>query len=109
MAFTLWVVTLYLPLMVSRRRYSSEVESKSDWIAATGLRTVRDDAGDVGIPPDMLANQDLSLMARGLYALLLARQGAPIDPYDDAVESKVDLAAAIEELLAAGLAVRVAP
>ncbi len=48
-------------------------------------------------------------MARGLYALLLAQQGAPIDPYDDAVESPVDLAAAIEELITAGLAVRVAP
>lgn len=47
-------------------------------------------------------------MTRGLYALLLTRQGAPIDPYDDAVESPVDLAAAIEELIVAVLAVRVA-
>ncbi|WP_159084962.1 hypothetical protein [Planctomonas deserti] len=85
------------------------MESASDWIAGAGLRAVRDDAGDVGIPPDILADQDLSLMARGLYALLLAQQGAPIDPYDDAVESPVDLAAAIEELITAGLAVRVAP
>lgn len=45
-------------------------------------------------------------MARGLYALLLAQQGVPIDPYDDAFESTDYIAAALEELIAAGLAVK---
>lgn len=83
-------------------------ERPSDWIAAAGLRAVEADAGDVGIPPDVLADQKLSLLARGLCALLLAQQGQPVDPYEEAFESEEDLAGAIDELLAAGLAVRVA-
>lgn len=83
-------------------------ERPTDWIAASGLRAVEADASDVGIPPDVLADQELSLMARGLYALLLAQQGQPVDPYDEAFESEEDLTGAIDELLAAGLAVRVA-
>lgn len=67
------------------------------------------DVADVEISHDVLADQDLSLMARGLYALLVAEQGRPVDPYDEAFESREDLAAAIEELLRAGLAVRLTP
>ena len=79
----------------------------SDWIAAAGLRAVETDVGEVDMPSDVLANQDLSLMARGLYALLLAQQGQPIDPYEDAYESDEEIAAAIEELIGYGLAIRV--
>lgn len=83
-------------------------ERPSDWIAAAGLRAVEADASDVGIPPDILTDQEYSLMAPGLYALLLAQQGQPVDPYEEALESEENLAGAINELLAAGLAVRVA-
>jgi hypothetical protein len=77
------------------------------FIAAAGLRRVVADAADVEISPDVLADQDLSLRARGLYALLVAGQGRALDPYDEAYESEEDLAAAIDELVRAGLAVRV--
>jgi hypothetical protein len=83
-------------------------ERPSDWIAAAGLRVVEADASNVGVPPEILADQQLSLIARGLYALLLAQQGQPVDPCEEAFESEEDLAGAIDELLAAGLAVRVA-
>mgnify|MGYP003512067321 CR=1 FL=1 len=82
-------------------------ERPSDFIAAAGLRRVVADAADVEISPNVLADQGLSLRARGLYALLVAEQGKPVDPYDDAYESEGDLAAAIDELIRAGLAVRV--
>lgn len=93
--------------MVDAERYRSRVsERPSDFIAAAGLRSVVDDPADVDVSLDVLADQDLSLIARGLYALLVTEQGNPIDPYEDALESEEDLAAAIEELIAAGLAVR---
>lgn len=99
----LWVV-----LVLAFAGYGASMrERPSDFIAAAGLRRVVADAADVEISPDVLADQDLSLMARGLYAVLIAEQGKPVDPYDDAFESSADLAVAIEELLAAGLAVRV--
>ncbi|APZ34266.1 hypothetical protein BOH66_08430 [Microbacterium aurum] len=94
-------------LMVAFSRYVPGVsERPSDFIAATGLRRVVADSADVEISPDVLADQDLSLIARGLYGLLIAEQGRPIDPYDNAYERDEDLAAAIEELIVAGLAVR---
>jgi hypothetical protein len=97
-------------LVLASARYGARVsERPSDLIAATGVRPVVANTADVDIPSDVLADQDLSLMARGLYALLVAEQGKPVDPYDDAFESPEDLAAAIEELIAAGLAVRVTP
>ena len=99
--------TLLLVLMVAFSRYVPGVsERPSDFIAATGLRGVVADSADVEISPDVLADQDLSLIARGLYGLLIAEQGRPIDPYDNAYERDEDLAAAIEELIVAGLAVR---
>lgn len=102
--------TLPLVLMVAFSRYVPGVsERPSDFIAATGLRRVVADSADVEISPDVLADQDLSLIARGLYGLLIAEQGRPIDPYNDAFESDEDLGAAIEELIASGLAVRVYP
>lgn len=77
--------TLLLVLMVSFSRYVPGVsERPSDFIAATGLRRVVVDAADVENSPGVLADQDLSSMARGLYALLIAGQGRPIDPYDNA-------------------------
>jgi len=63
---------------------------------------------DAEISLDVLADQDLSLKARGLYALLVAELGRPIDPCEDAVESYEGLAAAIDELIRPGLTVRVA-
>lgn len=78
-----------------------------DWIAAAGLRRVDSDATHTAIPASVMADMSLSLEARGLYALLLPYQGQPIDPYDDAVEDDDVIAAAIEELIAAELAVRV--
>ncbi|WP_286299424.1 hypothetical protein [Microbacterium suwonense] len=56
----------------------------------------------------MLNDVELSLAAKGLFALLVASQGQPIDPFDDALEDNADISAAIDELLGAGLAVRVA-
>lgn len=95
--------------MVAFSRYVPGVIGRpSDFIAAAGLRRVVVDAADVELSPDVLADQGLSLRARGLFALLVAEQGRPIDPYNDAYESDEDLGAAIEELIAAGLAVRVA-
>jgi len=95
--------------MLAPNDYGASVsEQPSDFIAAAGLRRVVDDAADVEISPDVLADQALSLMARGLYALLVAEQGKPVNPYEDAYESDENLAAAIEELIEAGLAVRVA-
>lgn len=99
--------TLLLVLMVAFSRYVPGVsERPSDFVAATGLRRVVLVAADGEITPDVLADQDLSLMARGLYALLVAEQGRPIHPYEDAFEGEEDLAAAIEELIVAGLAAR---
>ena len=93
--------------MIAFSRYVPGVsERPSDFVAANGLRRVVVDAAEVVISPDVLAVQGLFLMARGPYALVIAEQGRPIDSYDNAYESDEDLAAAIEELIVAGLAVR---
>ncbi|MBF0671783.1 MAG: hypothetical protein IR160_04270 [Salinibacterium sp.] len=80
---------------------------RSDWIAPTGVRAVEVDALDTAIPDSALSDPRLSLAAKGLYALLLAYQSQPIDPYDDAIEDEADIRAAIEELIESGYAVRV--
>ncbi|BDZ39351.1 hypothetical protein ACFPJ2_08445 [Microbacterium suwonense] len=80
----------------------------SEWIAARGLRPVSADPSELGIPDHVLNDVELSLAAKGLFALLVASQGQPIDPFDDALEDNADISAAIDELLGAGLAVRVA-
>lgn len=79
----------------------------SDWIAATGLWPVHADQADAIIPDHVLADPGLSLLAKGLFALLVAEQGRPVNPYDDAYEDASDIAGAIEELIEAGLIVRV--
>jgi hypothetical protein len=79
----------------------------TDWIAATGLRAVDSDATSTLVPTGLMDQLDLSLIARGLYALLLVEQGAPVDPFENALDDETEIAAAIEELVAAGLAVRV--
>ncbi|WP_298868484.1 hypothetical protein [uncultured Microbacterium sp.] len=82
-------------------------ESNSEWIAVTGLWPVHADVSDATIPDHILADPNLSLMAKGLFALLVAEQGRPVNPCDDAYESPEDIANAIDELVAAGLAVRI--
>lgn len=79
-----------------------------DWIAATGLWPVREDMADVVVPDHVLAAPDLSLMAKGLFALLVAHQGRPVNPFDDPYEDLADIQAAIDELIKNGLAIRVA-
>lgn len=77
-----------------------------DWVAATGPRLVSDDPEDYAIPEAVLGNAALSLTAKGLYALLLTGRGQPINPYEGAFEDPEDIRAAIDELIHAGLAVR---
>lgn len=68
---------------------------RSEWIAAAGLRRVDVEAETALIPEDVLADPELTLTAKGLYALLLAEQGRPVNPLDDAIESESEIAAAI--------------
>lgn len=79
----------------------------SDWIAATGLRAVDADPEMTAIPDAVLGDPHLSLLAKGLYALLLSYSGRPIDPYEDAIEDPTEISLGIEELIAAGHAVRI--
>lgn len=79
------------------------------WIAARGPRAVTDDAEDTAIPYAVLDDPNLSLIAKGMYALVLSYQGQPVNPYEDAIEDAEDIRAAIDELLNAGLVVRVQP
>lgn len=80
-----------------------------DWIAATGPRAVSGRAEDTAIPHAVLGDSRFSLIAKGLYALVLAEQGQPINPYEDAIEDVEDIRAAIDELVEAGLVLRVQP
>lgn len=57
-----------------------------DWIAATGPRAVSGRAEDTAIPHAELGDPRFSLIAKGLYALVLAEQGQPFNPYEDAIE-----------------------
>ena len=78
------------------------------WIAMAGVRLYQQGAETTDIIPDnVLADPRLSLVAKGLYALLLTHQGEPIDPYDDAIESAGEIRGAVDELIAAGYAVRI--
>lgn len=54
-----------------------------------------------------MSGPQLSLAAKGLYALLLTYQGRPIDPFDDALEDESKIRQTIDELIASGDAVRV--
>jgi len=78
----------------------------ADWIAPPGLRAVEPDPDDAAIPAEVLGSRSLSLIAKGIYTLALAYQGRPVDPYEEAVEDPSDIAAGIEELIEAGLIVR---
>lgn len=80
---------------------------QSDWITATGLRAVEADPETIAISDTVLGDPSLSLIAKGLYALLLNYPGQPIDPYEDAIEDPAEISAGIEELIVAGHAVRV--
>lgn len=79
----------------------------TDWIAVTGLHRLEPNATTTALPTDVMNDPNLSLEARGLFALLLSYRGQPIDPYDDAIEDAATIAGAIEELIAEGYAVRV--
>ena len=80
----------------------------SDWIAATGPRRVIENPEDTAMPASVLTDPRLSLMAKGLYAVVLAEQGRPINPYEGAFEAVEDIRAAIDELVSAGLVIRTA-
>lgn len=88
--------------------YREGVTTKAQWIAAVGLWPVRDDPSEAVIPDHVFADPDLSLLAKGLFAVLIAEQGKPVNPYEDAHEDASDIAAAIDELVDAELAVRLA-
>lgn len=83
------------------------MSAPSDWIAARGLRRVSADPTELVIPDHILKDADLSLTAKGLFALLVISQGQPVDPFGDACEDRAEITAAIDDLVAAGLAVRV--
>lgn len=78
-----------------------------EWIAANGPRLVSDDPDDTAIPDTVLNDPNLSLAAKGLYALVILRQGQPPNPYEDAFEDTATIRGAIEELVSAGLVSRV--
>lgn len=84
------------------------MSTNEDWIAATGPRAVSENAEDTAIPYAVLDDPNLSLIAKGLYALVLTGQGQPINPYEDAVEDVEDIRSAIDGLVEAGLVIRVA-
>lgn len=79
-----------------------------EWIAATGPRIVSDAPEDNAISDAVLRDAKLSLIAKGLYALVLTQKGQPINPYEDAFEDVEDIRAAVDELVEAGLILRVA-
>ena len=81
--------------------------TQSDWIVSTGLRAVEADSEMTAMPDTVLGDPRLSLIAKGLYAILLSRSGQPLNPYKDAIEDPAEISVAIEELIAAGQAVRV--
>jgi len=95
-----------LALKLGRDGTVGKVTEHEVWIAATGVWPVHDDIADAVIPDRVLNDPALSLTAKGLFALLVAMQGQPVNPYDDAYESPAVIAAAIDELVSAGLAVR---
>lgn len=82
--------------------------SMQDWVAVVGLRLFDPEATTTDVPGAVMNDPGLSLIARGLYAALLSYQGQPIDPYENAIDEDAESAEAIEELIGAGLAVRVA-
>ena len=81
--------------------------ASEDWIAARGLWSLTDDKAGILLPDHVLNDHDLSLHAKALFALLLAKKGKPVNPYDDAYEDDETIAATIDELIEAGLAMRV--
>ena len=85
------------------------MSEQEDWIAATGLRAFNADAQDTAIPTAVLSDPELSLIAKGLYALTLSYQGQPVNPYADSFEDVEEIHAAIDELVEAGLVKRAQP
>jgi hypothetical protein len=82
--------------------------TRSDWIAVTGVRSFDLDTTETAIPWSIMNDERLSLIAKGLYGRLLSYEGQPLDPYDEALDDLEDIAAAIDQLLGGGYAVRVA-
>lgn len=78
-----------------------------NWIAALGPRAVSDEPEDSAISFSALNDPNLSLTAKGLYALVLSAQGQAVNPFLDALEDADDIQSAIDELVDAGLIVRV--
>jgi hypothetical protein len=79
-----------------------------EWVAVAGRRLIDPDATTTDVPTVVMNDQSLSLVARGIYVALLSYQGQPIDPYENAIDDDGVITAAINELVAAGLAVRMA-
>lgn len=80
--------------------------TSEDWLAAAGPRPVSTDPEDFAVSDDVLNDPGLSLMAKGLYALVLTGQGQPVNPYEDPIEDVEAIRAAVDELIGAGLIVR---
>ena len=87
--------------------YAGRMLTSEDWIAATGPRIVGRNSEDVVIPDAVLDDDELSLIAKGLCASVVTAQGQPINPYEDAFEHVEDIRAAVDELVEAGLVMRV--
>lgn len=83
------------------------MSESEDWIAARGVWPLTDEPGGTPIPDHLLADPDLSLMAKGILALALTTQGQPVNPYEDAFEDIEDIRVAVDELIEADLVVRV--
>lgn len=79
------------------------------WIVPTGVRAVEEHISDAVIPDAALDDSSLSLIAKGIYALVLSRQGEPVNPCDDAIEDLADIRSGIDELLEAGLVTTALP
>lgn len=47
-----------------------------DWIVSTGVRPVYDNLADLVVPDQVLSDPSRSLIAKGLFTLLLTEQGA---------------------------------
>lgn len=91
-----------------RSGYAPVMDSQqSDWIAPAGLFAVDADYSATTIPSSVLGDADLSLIAKGIYVLACSYHSRPINPYEDAIEDPADISAAIEELIATGLIVRI--
>lgn len=82
------------------------MQERVDWIAPiAGFATADEATANIAATAAM-ENPHLSLLAKGLHALVLTHEGEPINPYADSYQPPELIKAAIEELLEAGLIIR---